>query len=280
MTTTFTDVDDSLLMAAVRRGQSELFGVLYQRHEPMATAYARRLARGRDEANDLVSEAFARMLSILQRGLGPADEFRPYLMRTVRNIAYDRYRGAKLLEFTDQMELLDDVEPVRDLVIEGVERGLIVRAFQSLPQRWQQVLWLTCVEGHSADTASQILQINPNALTSLAYRAREGLRQAYLQAYLPVDLKPRCAPFAAKLGGLLRDGLGPTLRTRVERHVAECPSCTKHLSELHEVNGTLREHLMDTMRVPAARSGDSTSHITTLASIRGEDRDWSTARVA
>ncbi|MGL5829040.1 MAG: RNA polymerase sigma factor, partial [Angustibacter sp.] len=170
-------VDDSMIMAAVRRGQSELFGVLYRRHAAVASMYARRLARNGDDANDVVAEAFARVLDILQRGLGPTDEFRPYLMRTVRNITYDRYRADRFIELTDDPADLDGVSEFRDLVIEGVERGLIGQAFRSLPQRWQRVLWLTCVEGHSVDSASQALGINPNAVTSLAYRAREGLRR-------------------------------------------------------------------------------------------------------
>ncbi len=249
MSVNVENIDDGMIMAAVRRGQSDLFGVLYRRHSAVASMYARRLARNGEDANDVVAEAFARVLDILQRGLGPAEDFRPYLMRTVRNITYDRYRAERFVELTDDMSDLDDVSEFRDLVIEGVERGLIGQAFRSLPQRWQRVLWLTCVEGHSVDAASKILGINPNAMTSLAYRAREGLRRAYLQANLPAQMPSRCAPFSAKFGTLLRGALGPTPRARVEQHLSGCTTCTGQLRELREVNSTLREQSVERVTV-------------------------------
>lgn len=277
MLSDFEDVDDALLMAAVRRGQVELFDVLYRRHCEAARAYARRLGRAAADADDLLSEGFARMLSILQRGLGPAEDFRPYLIRTIRNVAYDRYRSDRHLDFTDEMELLDDATPFQDTVIEGVERGLISAAFRSLPQRWQEVLWLTCVQGHTVDEASVILGINPNAVTSLAYRAREGLRRAYLQANLPRQVTPRCAPFSAKLGSLLRGALGPALKLRVEKHIADCATCHRHLGELREVNQTLRDQLMEATGKASAPLPAQISHD---VSAVGGSYVWSAARVA
>jgi RNA polymerase sigma factor (sigma-70 family) len=237
--------------------------------------------RAATDADDLVSEGFARMLSILQRGLGPHDDFRPYLVRTIRNIAYDRFRSDRHLDFTDEIELLDDATPFHDTVIEGVERGLISAAFQTLPRRWQEVLWLTCVQGHSVEQAAGLMGINQNAVTSLAYRAREGLRRAYLQANLPTHTAPRCAPFSAKLGALLRGALGPALRLRVEQHVAGCGTCNRHLGELNEVNQTLRDQLIEVPRpAQAAQVCPLPTQSTPDITVAGESYVWSAARVA
>ncbi len=246
--------DDAELMAAVRRGEHEVFGLLYSRHEGSAARYARRLMRSSDDANDVVAEAFARLLGILQRGLGPTDEFRPYLMRTVRNVAYDHGRTSRKLEFTDEMSVLEGVVPFHDAVVEGVERDLVIRAFKALPPRWQQVLWLTCIEDRTVENACAVLGINTNALSSLAYRAREGLRQAYLQANLPAGTSSLCSPYTAKLGPLVRGALGHKPRELVEAHLRGCLTCTRAVQDLREVNSTLREHLAENTRelMPAA----------------------------
>lgn len=272
--------DDATLMAAVRQGRHEVYGLLYSRHAPVVSNYARRLVRSAEDARDVVAEAFARLFGMLRRGLGPVDEFVPYLMRTVRNVAYDRCRSERLLEYTDQMSVLESVVPFRDLVVEGVERALVATAFRSLPPRWQQVLWLTCVEGRTIDDASEALGVNANALTSLAYRAREGLRQAYLQANVPADVKPRCAPYSAKLGSLARGALGPTPRLRVERHLLECPSCSRHLTELRDLNTTLRDQLIGPVRGSVTAAERLQQGVSVLIREAGVDSDWSSSRVA
>ena len=68
------------------------------------------------------------------------------------------------------------------------------QAFASLPERWQLVLWHTEVEGRSAAEVAPILGLAPNAVAALAYRAREGLRQAYLNAHIHAGPPEACRP--------------------------------------------------------------------------------------
>ena len=59
--------DDAALIAAVRGGDTDAYGVLFERHVDAARRLARTLARDGD-ADDLVSEAFAKVLPVLVRG--------------------------------------------------------------------------------------------------------------------------------------------------------------------------------------------------------------------
>lgn len=177
------EASDAALISRIREGDLTAYGELYERHVAAARALARHLIEG-EAAEDAVQDAFAKILDVLQRGGGPQSGFRPYLLTSVRRTVYDRYRGEKRLQSTDQIELFDQGLPFVDPALEGLERSMIVRAFRSLPERWQAVLWHTEVEGAKPAEVAPLLGLTANGVAALSYRAREGLRQAYLQMHL------------------------------------------------------------------------------------------------
>ncbi|WP_306366565.1 sigma-70 family RNA polymerase sigma factor [Nocardiopsis sp. CC223A] len=232
---------DAEYIRRVREGETSAYAVLYERHAACARGLARQLLRGDAEVEDAVAEAFTRVLSVIQRGKGPTDSFRPYLLTAVRNAAYDRGRGEKRQVVTDDMESLDPGVPFVDPALEGLERSLIARAFLSLPERWQAVLWHTEIEGAKPSEAAAILGLNPNGVAALAYRAREGLRQAYLQMHLAGGTVPEaCRPTVGLLGGYVRGGLAKRDTAKVDKHLDGCADCREVYAELMDVNVGLR----------------------------------------
>ena len=176
-----SDVD---LIAASRAGDAAAYDSLYRRHLAAAYGLARQLVRNRAEADDVVAETFAKILDLLHRGGGPDDAFRPYLLAAVRRAAYDRHRAERRQLVTDEMEAFDRGVSFADPAVADLERTLIARAFASLPERWQAVLWHTEIEGARPADVAPLLGLTANSVAALAYRAREGLRQAYLQMHL------------------------------------------------------------------------------------------------
>ena len=171
---------DADLIAASRAGDAAAYDTLYRRHVASAHSLARQLVRNRAEADDVVAETFAKILDLLHRGGGPDDAFRPYLLTAVRRSAYDRHRAERRQLVTDEMETFDRGVPFADPAVADLERTMIARAFASLPERWQAVLWHTEVEGARPADVAPLLGLTANGVAALAYRAREGLRQAYL----------------------------------------------------------------------------------------------------
>jgi DNA-directed RNA polymerase specialized sigma24 family protein len=86
------DHSDAELVVLVRQGSASAYGLLYERHSGAALSLANHLARSAAEADDLVSEAFARVLDALRHGKGPDTSFRSYLLTSVRHVAYDKGR--------------------------------------------------------------------------------------------------------------------------------------------------------------------------------------------
>lgn len=224
----------------MRSGDNGAFGVLYERHSPVAQGLARQLLRGAGDADDVVAETFARVLDLLKRGAGPSEAFRPYLLASVRRVAIEQVRRRQRQIPTDVDSLPDPGEPFDDPVLARLEQSLVAQAFQSLPERWSAVLWHTEVEQTKPADVALMFGLTPNGVAALSYRAREGLRQAYLQLHLSGRTRAECRWVAGKLGAHVRGGLSARDGRMVEGHLMSCSDCRAAQSELTAINGSLR----------------------------------------
>lgn len=233
---TITALSDGQLLEQARHGDEAAFTELYVRHQPAALRLARTYRRTGDP-DDLVNGAFERVLGALRRGAGPTESFRAYLFVTLRRLAAqtgDRPADEPLDEVPEPV--LDEAEAPE---LAQADRELIGQAFESLPDRWQAVLWHTAVEGRQPSELAGVLGVSGNAAAAMAYRAREKLRQAYLQAHLLASPAPEHEPYRSQLGAYVRDGLSARDRAAVEGHLRTCDACTALVAELEDVNRTL-----------------------------------------
>lgn len=237
---------DAELIALVRAGDAGAYSPLYQRHVAAAYNLARHLARSAAEADDLVSEAFAKVLDTLRAGRGPDSAFRAYLLTTLRHNAYDKMQAERKIELSDDVSTVSGVKSdavtvqFSDTAVAGLERTLAAKAFERLPERWQAVLWHTEIEGQSPADVAPLLGLSPNGVSALAYRAREGLRQAYLQVHLAETTAERCRATVDRLGAWTRSGLSKRETSQVEAHLDECARCRALAAELVDLNAALR----------------------------------------
>lgn len=237
----YTDDSDIALIRRTRTGDVDAYGLLHARHAGAAKALAWRMSRSASDADDLVSEGFARVLGALQRGRGPEVAFRPYLLSTIRRLAYDRTNREKR-ETPVEYDLDEPMDPQGDPVVEGFERDTAAAAFATLPERWRMVLWHTEVEGQSPAQVAELLGIKPNAVAALAYRAREGLRQAYLSQHAAAapSAANECRLTNDRLASYVRGGLTAPQEARVRDHLEACEDCRAAYLELASVNTSLR----------------------------------------
>ncbi|MEB3368084.1 RNA polymerase sigma factor [Saccharopolyspora mangrovi] len=171
-------------MRNVRAGSMVAFAELYARHQAAARCLAMQVATVPADADDLVSEAFAKILDVLRRGGGPDRAFRAYLLTTVRNLAAGASAKARRTVLSaDLDDFCEPQEQVRfhDPGAEELELARVREAFARLPKRWRQVLWSVEVEDQTPSDLSRRYNISRNSAAALVYRARKGLRQAYVQ---------------------------------------------------------------------------------------------------
>ncbi|WP_344071003.1 sigma-70 family RNA polymerase sigma factor [Microbacterium sediminicola] len=231
------DRSDQQLIEATREGDVAAYEVLWQRHRDVAMVAARANA-GLLDPEDIVQEAFARTFQAIRCGKGPTLSFRPYLYAAIRNIATTWKR--RHIDTPGDLEDVETVESADEVAVALADQQIATTAFAALPKRWQEVLWLTEVEGMGPTDAAQLLGISPNATRQLSHRAREGLRDAYVQAHLQEgDVDDECAWVQERLGSFSRRTLSRRQRLRVQTHLAECPDCPQVEREAQRVSRML-----------------------------------------
>ncbi|MFG2618526.1 sigma-70 family RNA polymerase sigma factor [Streptomyces sp. NPDC048507] len=244
----------------MRGGDDGAYEELFRRHSDAVRRYARTCCRDAHTADDLTAEVFARTLQAVRGGSGPEQSVRAYLLTTVRRVAAAWAKTARRehlvedfalfaeqaaagadsgagalggLSGDDTLELGADVRAMHE-----AERSLAMQAFRSLPERWQAVLWHTTVEEASPSAIAPLFGLSANATAVLASRAREGLKQAYLQAHVSSALSEGgdCARYADRLGAYARGGLRMRAERGLRKHLEECANCRLAAGELKDVN--------------------------------------------
>ncbi|MFF8233308.1 sigma-70 family RNA polymerase sigma factor [Streptomyces caelestis] len=244
---------DADLIDRMRSGDDAAYEELYRRHAQAVRRYARTCCRDAYTADDLTAEVFARMLQAVRGGSGPEHAVRAYLLTSVRRVAASWTRSARREQLVDDFAVFaaqsargsyvsddDTLDLGADVrAMHEAERSMAMRAFRSLPERWQAVLWHTEVEDESPSEVATLFGLDANGTRVLASRAREGLKQAYLQAHVSATLTDdeECARYADQLGTYARG----RLRTRAERglrkHLQECAKCRLAATQIEEVAG-------------------------------------------
>lgn len=234
---TFDDLDDVSLLQLSREGDASAYAELYQRYFYAARRLARHLGQ-REESDDVVSESFAQVYDLLQRGKGPDREFRAYLFTTIRHESGRRAKANKRVFPTDDASQIDSAVPFVDGAVQGFERSAVRAAYESLPERWQTVLWHLEVEGRRPHEVAESMGLKANSVSALVYRARSGLRDAYLQQHVntPEEVAPGCRDLRETLAGVVRGTASSRAQEKAFEHLAGCSGCAEVYRDLKDAN--------------------------------------------
>ncbi|MER5477519.1 sigma-70 family RNA polymerase sigma factor [Streptomyces sp. NPDC002734] len=242
---------DAELIVRMRAGDDSAYEALYRRHADAVRRYARTCCRDAHTADDLTAEVFAAMLQAVRGGAGPRHAVRAYLLTTVRRTAAGWIRSTRREQLVDDFAVFveqsirgtdrvddDTLELGADVrAMHEADQSLAMRAFRSLPERWQAVLWHTEVEDESPGEVATLFGLDANGTRVLASRAREGLKQAYLQAHVSATLTAdaECARHADRLGAFARGGLRIRAERGLRKHLEECARCRMAAGQIKEV---------------------------------------------
>ena len=234
--------NDEPLLDAVRNGDNQAFGELYARHRGAVFAVARLHTNSHAEAEDITSEAFTRVLALLKSGGGPRQFLRAYLITAVSRLAADRANDLSRTQPQEPQEQgkLDRIQLFDDTVVRQVDAAVVARAFASLPERWQEVLWYLEVEGYRPRQVASVVGIQPNAVSALGKRARDGLRTAYMQQHVSAQALEECGKYSSQLGAFVRGTLTPSKMKLMQDHLDSCERCTAEYLQLQDLGVGLR----------------------------------------
>lgn len=212
---------DAQLLDLVWAGDSDAFGVLYARHVGAARRLAGLLTASSAEADYLVARTFAQVHEAALRNAGVGGAVRPYVLSVVAQLCGGKVSGSGSA---------------------GLEDTVIARAYSSLPDSAQAVLWHTEVEQAADADVAPFFGVPGGGVAPLRQDAVEGLREAYLGMRELGSAQPGCAVAFGQLGLFVRGELSEQQAAEVSGHLHGCPSCRGACEELADVGAALQRH--------------------------------------
>jgi RNA polymerase sigma-70 factor, ECF subfamily len=176
---------DERLAERIRSGDSSALGELYDRYGAHALAVAQRVVGAREEAEDVVHDAFVAVWRKIDRFDPTRGSLRAWLMTIVRNRGVDRLRARRPsldIEDADERSLLrSGPNPTWEAVIERTSVDELRSAISTLPgYTYRQVAELT---GVPAGTANGRMRL---ALSKLRESLTGGAAAPMLFAEAPI----------------------------------------------------------------------------------------------
>ena len=144
---------DARLADRIRAGDAQALGELYDRHASVALATALRVVGGRDEAEDVVHDAFVAVWAKIDRFDAARGSLRGWLMTVVRNRAIDRVRARRVtvdVDDADERALLrTGPNPTWEDTVRRASAGDLRAALADLPNEQRRAIELAYFEGYT-----------------------------------------------------------------------------------------------------------------------------------
>ena len=176
------NASDQELLLAYNQGDEAAFSELMERHSTAVKAYALRMLRNPEQAEDILSETFLRIAMGKGRWEDRGFSFRSYLFTIANNLCIDvlrRHQVARkaaqgVLELTLHQQLRPSPEAEAIL---GQRASQLEQAIGKLSEAHRQVILLRSIHGFSAKECSAVLQCEAHQVDSMLSYARKKLRE-------------------------------------------------------------------------------------------------------
>ncbi len=232
---------------------------------------ALRLTHHREDAEDLVQEAFTRAWRS-RATFRSGSNARAWLLKTMLNARAEAYRHARktspVIEALDSADgfylykrlrkahLSGESGDPADAVLNGLLSGEVETALREVPESFRTVFLLVDLEGFSYSETSHILGIPLGTVMSRLSRGRHLLQKALwdyclrtgicrvpARAPWPQPQLPECVEACRHIARLLDRELDTTTAAQVRAHLAICRRCCDRMAfeqRLREAVRTLR----------------------------------------
>lgn len=170
--------DEPLLVRRVQEGDTRAFDTLVTRHSRRAYALAYRLLGHREDAEDLVQDAFIRALDRIGT-VEPGRAFAPWFFRLLTNLALNRRKSRALRRTEDVPDAAYSSEPSP---AERTERGEVRERFEEalleLSEKQRLIVTLFEVDGQTSAEIAAALGMSDGTVRWHIHQARRVLRAA------------------------------------------------------------------------------------------------------
>lgn len=169
------EIADEILFERLVAGDQKCLRPLMERYGDVCTLYANGYVHDIDAAEDLMIEAFSRMLA--KRPRLHQGGFKPYLYKTVRNLALRHIRTRNRFMSLDDLE----AEPtsgkhVEDELLCDERKQTLYRCLDKIAPDYREALYLVYIEGMSYDEAGAVMRKTRKQVDNLVQRGKVAMR--------------------------------------------------------------------------------------------------------
>ena len=175
-------IADARLADRIRAGHTEALGELYDAYASKALATALRVLGDREEAEDVVHDAFVAVWRKIDRFDADRGSLRAWLMTVVRNRAIDRIRARRPkmdLDDADERSLLrTGPNPTWEETLRNTSAVEVRTAMASLPEEQRRAVELAYFEGYTYREVAEVTGVPPGTANGRLRLALAKLREA------------------------------------------------------------------------------------------------------
>lgn len=172
-----TLTDQQFMQRLLTEDNREAFDELVLRHRTAAVKFAHRYTGDYFAAEDIAQEALAR-LYVNRFKYGPDFEFRPFLLKIIRNLCIDRHRRKSAYPLLQlPQDLPDGRTAPEEASIRREAVRLVRRLLNLLNEQYKTALYLQEYEQMSYRQIARTMGLSTGQVRMLIYRARKKLRE-------------------------------------------------------------------------------------------------------
>lgn len=179
-------MEETRLRQEVRRaarGDADAAAILFDHYYPRVFRYAVARLRRREDAEDVASETFARVLDRLERFRWKGAGFEAWLFRIAANLVVDRTRqaGREIAGETADDLSLDPGRTPEETALFAADAAELRNRLAGLPEDQREVLVLRFAAELDTEEIGKVMGRRANAVRQLQFRALSNLRAALAQ---------------------------------------------------------------------------------------------------
>lgn len=172
----FKNMTEVEILQRVAAGQYSAYGEIFSRHRKRAFALAYQYLRNREDAMDIVQDAFIKAFQNLSK-FKFNKKFGPWLLTIVRNLSIDFLRRRKRVSSDALPDALPDPSSRASAEVK-VLQGEVWSALSRLKPAQREIIFLKDYQGHRYLEIAEILEIPLGTVMSRLHHARKNLIEA------------------------------------------------------------------------------------------------------
>jgi len=233
---TGTDVAESSLIEAARRGDRAALSRLLESHQQRVFGFGVKMCGDVEDAKEVAQDTLLSLVRNMRDFRGDAS-ISTWLYTVARSFCIKRRRRTKGApahhETLDNaaLETTPDAAPAptpEQMLLGREAREAVATALDKLEPDGREVIVLRDIEGLSASEVAEVTGISVAAVKSRLHRARAALRESLIGLIggapaIPVPAS--CPDVLTMLSRKLEDEISPDVCAQMEAHVDGCPHC-------------------------------------------------------